>query len=758
MKTLRLSVTSGQHWISECAKPARKATRHSGNPSQLGVAGLALIAILYGHPFPAQATDDDSAIVTPGGGRYSGPLVDGKLHGIGRMTWRDGSIYEGGFEQGMFSGKGRMRYPNGEIYEGNFVQGMPSGQGRLTTRQGDVFTGEFRTGEINGQGHLKSVNGTAYEGSFKANLYDGHGKLTTPVSEYTGEFQAGEFSGQGEVRYKDGRKYIGNFAHGQFEGKGRMEYPTGAWYDGDFLAGEFTGQGQASYPGGAKYQGQFRNWKPDGQGVFNDARGNRYEGSFKEGNITGIARFISKDGNNYEGEFKNWMPNGHGELRRANGDIYKGDFAYGEFDGEGTLTYAKPQADGRKEDRGEWSYGRFKKTEDEKKRRTKADVEAALYRQPALLREVLDQVTPRDPNRINMYFLAIAGDGSQEVFRREIEYIHHQFDTAYATRGHSLSLINSRNTVIKSPLATVTSIRQAIDTLTGKMDRDKDILFLYVTSHGSKDGEISLGLPGMELPALTAGELDAMLKQSQVRWKVVLISACYAGSFINRLKDPNTLIITAARDDRTSFGCADENQFTYFGRAFFKEALPLAKSFEDAFARADRLITEWEDQELQQHPSATKDAKKTEHHSLPQMLAPPSIRGHLRRWWAQFPAASPESAALIHAAFSGRVARAKQLEESKEVQDYFNTQMFPAIGQDMADAMRACTGGKQAKAQQFSVVADIMSDGTFSMIDHEPKTIAAVCFADAVAAFHAPPPPLGSRDRLPIVIEMSDRP
>lgn len=676
------------------------------------------------------------------------------------MTWRNGSTYEGGFEQGMFSGKGRLRYPNGEIYEGNFLQGLPSGQGQLTTRQGDVFTGEFRAGEISGKGRLNSANGTIYEGHFKANLYDGHGKLIAPGSEYTGEFHAGEFSGRGEMRFKDGRKYVGNFVHGQFEGKGRMEYPTGVSYDGDFLAGEFTGQGLASFPGGAKHEGQFRNWKPDGQGVFTDGQGNRYEGNFRDGSLIGIGRLISTDGNRYEGEFKNWMPNGQGELRRANGDIYKGAFAYGEFDGEGTLTYAKPQADGRIEDRGAWTYGRFKKTADEERRRTKANVESALYAQPALLHEFLSQITPRDPKKINLYFLAIAGDGSQEVFRREVDYIQNQFDTAYGARGHSLSLINSRNTVAKFPLATVTSIRQAIDTLAGQMDKDRDILFLYVTSHGSKDGEIRLGLPGMDLPALSAGELNAILKQSRVRWKVLLISACYAGSFINQLKDPNTLIITAARADRTSFGCADENQFTYFGRAFFKEALPQAKSFEDAFAKADRLITEWEDQERQQHPSKTKEAAKKDsaYHSLPQMVAPPLIREHLRHWWAQFPAPSPERATSGHAAFTKRAARAKQLEESKAVQDYFKTKMFPAIGQEIADAMRACSGGKAAKSQQFSVIANILPDGTFSTIDHEPKTIVAVCFADAMAAFHVPPPPLDSRGYLPIVFEMSEAP
>jgi hypothetical protein len=724
--------------------------------SKLGVAGLVLIAVFSSHPFLTEAAEDNSPIITPDGGRYFGSLVDGKLQGKGRATWSNGTSYEGWFDQGLFSGNGRLRYTTGDVYEGNFEQGLQSGMGRLTTQQGHVFVGEFSKGELNGKGRQDGPSGTVYEGGFKANLYDGYGKLISLTGEYSGEFRSGEYSGQGEMQFKDGRKYSGAFAHGRYEGKGRLTYPTGVVYEGDFLAGEFTGLGVATFPGGATHEGQFLNWKPEGHGVFTNATGSHYEGHFKEGNIVGVASLKYKDGTHYEGEFKNWMPSGSGELHRANGDVYKGAFAYGEFDGEGTLTYAKPQADGRKADSGTWTYGRFKKTEDEKRQRARANVETAMYSQSELLRQLPGQLDPRDPKMINMYFLAVAGDGSQEVFHREVEYVRNQFDSTFVTRGHSLALVNSRNTVAKSPLATVTSIRQAVNALAEQMDTDRDILFLYITSHGSKEGEISLGLPGMEIPGLTARELSDILKQSRVRWKVVVLSSCYAGTFINDLKDPNTLIMTAARHDRQSFGCADENEFTYFGRAFFKEALPQATSFEDAFTKADGLISEWEDQEIQLHPLDKEDnAKKdSKHHSLPQMLATPAIRDHLRNWWGQLPKRSP----VELMSFAERVAAAKQLEEQKETQDYFNERMFPVIGKALADAIRDCTGEKKDNMDQFAVVANILSDGSFSNIDQQPKTLTAICFADAVAAIQVPPPPVGANGYMPIVLEMSARP
>jgi hypothetical protein len=84
-------------------------------------------------------------------------------------------------------------------------------------------------------------------------------------------------------------------------------------------------------------------------------------------------------------------------------------------------------------------------------------------------------------------------------------------------------------------------------------------------------------------------------------------------------------VITAARADRTSFGCADENDFTYFGRAFFKEALPASGSFLEAFTKAQALVGEWE----------KKDKAPESERSLPQVYSPLPISEQLKRWWAQ---------------------------------------------------------------------------------------------------------------------------
>jgi hypothetical protein len=123
------------------------------------------------------------------------------------------------------------------------------------------------------------------------------------------------------------------------------------------------------------------------------------------------------------------------------------------------------------------------------------------------------------------------------------------------------------------------------------MDRDSDILFLFLTSHGSPDGLAITA--GRRAETLAPSALAEMLDQTGVRHKVVIISACYSGVFI-RLANPDTLVITAADADHSSFGCEDKAQWTYFGDAFFNIALRQSKTLKDAFLLARTLVSKRE--------------------------------------------------------------------------------------------------------------------------------------------------------------------
>jgi hypothetical protein len=554
----------------------------------LRIARLACLAVLLAGAGPLLAADTGKPdAMTADGGRYYGPLAGGRMHGRGRIEWANGARYEGELADGLFSGRGRLQYAGGDVYEGEFREGLFNGQGRLKGR----------------------------------------------TSTYQGEFRRGMFAGQGELVYDDGGKYRGAFDSGRFHGKGRYESAEGESYEGDFDRGEFSGTGTLARKDGARYRGTFLKWRQHGKGRFEDPEGNVFEGQFVNGDLEGVGRATGKNGESYEGEFRQWRFHGKGVLRMPNGDVYKGGFDRGVFEGEGALTYAKPRPDGRTQESGTWQRGVL--PNEKERQQARRNVETALYSQRALLDRALVAIEPADPARINLYLLAVAGDGTQEVFRREVEFVREQFAQRFGTRGRALALINSRNTVATAPMATLTSIRQSLKVIASRMDRERDILFLFLTSHGSKEHELSLNQSSMDLADLSAAELGVVLKETGIRWKVVVVSACYGGGFIDPLKDEHTLIITAARHDRQSFGCSDDNDFTYFGRAFFKEALPRSGSFRDAFHKAEALVREWE---IKDAKEAGKPATR-EGVSLPQMFNPAPIDDHLGRWFAQPPAA-----------------------------------------------------------------------------------------------------------------------
>jgi hypothetical protein len=356
--------------------------------------------------------------------------------------------------------------------------------------------------------------------------------------------------------------------------------PDGGRYYGSLRDGKFQGRGRIEWDSGASYRGEFANGQYDGRGRFEAANGDIYEGDFEKGEFTGHGTYSAADGARYRGSFVRWRMHGEGRYTDARGQVFEGEFVDGIF---------KPLAEQRR-----------------------------------LLDEALARVAPGTAGTIEMYLLAVGGDGEQEVFRREVEFVRGQFDERFGTRSRSVVLANSRNTLASLPIATAPNIAEALRTLAARMNREEDILFLFLTSHGTREYELKLQHPRLALRDLPANELGRMLRTSGIRWKVIVVSACYSGGFIDALRDEHTLIITAARHDRTSFGCTDEADFTYFGRAFFKEALPASRTFQDAFAKADALVAEWERKEQPKEPR-----------SLPQLRSTAAIDAQLERWAAQ---------------------------------------------------------------------------------------------------------------------------
>jgi Peptidase C13 family len=219
----------------------------------------------------------------------------------------------------------------------------------------------------------------------------------------------------------------------------------------------------------------------------------------------------------------------------------------------------------------------------------KVDPERTLAAQPRLIEDAVAGLAAQRPGVADLYFIGLAGDGHSGVFRREVESVTALFDARFGTKGRSLQLINSPRTIATLPLATPDNLRDVLAQVGRVMDKDEDVLFLFMTSHGAP-GEFWIDAGPVEAASLYSDELKDMLDESGIKWRVLVISACYSGSFIGPVWDARTLLITAARHDRSSFGCSSERDWTYFGEAYFDQALRRELSFVAAFEQAEQAI------------------------------------------------------------------------------------------------------------------------------------------------------------------------
>ncbi len=223
--------------------------------------------------------------------------------------------------------------------------------------------------------------------------------------------------------------------------------------------------------------------------------------------------------------------------------------------------------------------------------------ESAFYVQPLLLNRALAQLQEGTKGKTDWYFLGVGGAAYQSVFRREVESVQSLFNTRFTTNGHSMVLINDDDTTLSQPIATRTSISKALETIGQRMNKDEDVLFLFLTSHGGADGTFELSHQPLQIQSLTPTWLRAELDKAGIHWRVVVISSCFSGAYIPSLQTPSSLVITAAEATKTSFGCTDDADFTYFGRAFFDEALRQEHSLVNAFQAAKQTIAAREKEE-----------------------------------------------------------------------------------------------------------------------------------------------------------------
>jgi hypothetical protein len=212
--------------------------------------------------------------------------------------------------------------------------------------------------------------------------------------------------------------------------------------------------------------------------------------------------------------------------------------------------------------------------------------------QPALLQAEVARLAPPRKGVTDVYALGIAGWANQDVFAKELDGGLAAVADVLPIKDHTLRLVNNGATLDTVPVANLQNFSAAVHAIGDVMDKEEDILVLLMTSHGEPTG-FALQVPS-GTTELTPAELAAILDKEGIKHRVVIVSACYAGIFVAPLENDNTIVVTAADAKSTSFGCAPERDWTYFGDAFFRQSLHPGTDFENAFDHARILIHGWE--------------------------------------------------------------------------------------------------------------------------------------------------------------------
>lgn len=251
--------------------------------------------------------------------------------------------------------------------------------------------------------------------------------------------------------------------------------------------------------------------------------------------------------------------------------------------------------------------------------------------QQALLKEALARVAPHRKGRTEVYGLVFAPYAAEDVFLRESTMVATVLRERFDAGDRIIHLLNHGATVKTHPWATTRNLELSVQALAANMDLEKDLLVVYLTSHGGSDFKLAASHWPLEMEALTPLVLKQMLDKAGVRNRVIAVSACYSGGWADVLATDHSLVMTAADATHTSYGCGRLSELTFFGRAVFDEQLRKTHSFEQAFNRAVPQIKQRE-----------IDADKKDGFSNPQIRIGSQIRPLLKALEQRLERLAPE--------------------------------------------------------------------------------------------------------------------
>lgn len=114
---------------------------------------------------------------------------------------------------------------------------------------------------------------------------------------------------------------------------------------------------------------------------------------------------------------------------------------------------------------------------------------------------------------------------------------------------------------------TPSGLRELETSLTALQPAANEGCLVYLTGHGAPEGlAMSADTPTM---FVRPARLESMLNSCAQRPTVLVVSACYSGQYVRPgITRQERIVMTASAEDLTSFGCSNNNRYTFFDQCF----------------------------------------------------------------------------------------------------------------------------------------------------------------------------------------------
>lgn len=216
----------------------------------------------------------------------------------------------------------------------------------------------------------------------------------------------------------------------------------------------------------------------------------------------------------------------------------------------------------------------------------------AMLEQRRRLDGALDGLKAQRRGTVDAYVVTIALD-SDPVFAREAREAGRVLERRFGAEGRTLVLAGPDGARDDLSHGSIDALIVSLARIAELMDGEEDALVLYTTSHG-----LDLGLAyhygDTGYGVLSPARFKSVLEELGIKRRILFLSACFSGVFVNPLASADTAIFTAAAANRSSFGCEAENDWTFYGDALINNALRTPQPLEKAAEQAVNLVAKWE--------------------------------------------------------------------------------------------------------------------------------------------------------------------